>query len=516
MRSALALALADLRERVRRPGYLVVLLGAVALGYAAVPPASATYAMLRVGPFRGTYDSAYVGTAVALVGGLWLSLAGFYVVKNGIARDESTRVGQILAATPLRRATYLIGKSLSNLVVLASMGGVLAVTALIMVMARGESDGIDLAALWLPFVLFCLPVLAVGAAGAVVFETIPLLRSAIGNVIWFFGWMVGIGFASGGIGAFDPLGFVAITRSMSPDVQHQHPNASDTELSAGLVIEDRPPERFDWSGLDIGTGLIGERVALLAVAAGLVLVSASWFHRFDTEGRRTPTRTDPMASAGSSVGQAFARTGVPRTKVSSGSAFHTLLLGEIRILFRAAPWWSWLLVAGVTTLAILLPAGFAAYPLLPVAWLLPVLLWSRLGTQRYEHEVHTLVDCAPARHHRLVAEWMAGFALTGVAGFGPLLRFGFAGDWTAVGSWIAAAAFIPTFALTAGLLGRNQRLFQAAYLALWYAAFNRMEQADFMGVVGTDNTSGALVVALTTASLAGTTLLLQQARHATR
>ncbi|MFC7585473.1 hypothetical protein ACFQYP_18340 [Nonomuraea antimicrobica] len=56
--------------------------------------------ILALGEYRGTYNSAYVGVATALAGALWLTLGGFYVVRKGIARDEETRVGQILAATP--------------------------------------------------------------------------------------------------------------------------------------------------------------------------------------------------------------------------------------------------------------------------------------------------------------------------------------------------------------------------------------------------------------------------------
>jgi hypothetical protein len=77
-----ALAVADFRERVRRPVFVAILLAAVALGYAVIPPASAHYAMLNVGGYRGDYDSVYTGMILALMGGLWLSLAGFYVVKT--------------------------------------------------------------------------------------------------------------------------------------------------------------------------------------------------------------------------------------------------------------------------------------------------------------------------------------------------------------------------------------------------------------------------------------------------
>jgi len=58
-----------------------------------------------------------------VAGAVWLSLAGFHVVKNAIALDAETGVGQVLAATPLRRALYLA--------VLASMTAARAGTALL-------------------------------------------------------------------------------------------------------------------------------------------------------------------------------------------------------------------------------------------------------------------------------------------------------------------------------------------------------------------------------------------------
>lgn len=158
----------------------------------------------------------------------------------------------------------------------------------------------------------------------------------------------------------------------------------------------------------------------------------------------------------------------------------------------------------------------ATYPLLPLAWLWPVVAWSRLGTQRYEYEAHFLVDSAPARHRRLAAEWTAGLVLTALAGIGPLLRLAAATDWDTLAVWCAAAVFIPTLALTLGLLGRNQRLFQATYLMLWYAVINRTSKVDFMGVVGTDQSRGSALVVAVAAVLAATTVLVHQGRHATR
>jgi hypothetical protein len=516
MNAVAALALADFRERVRRPAFVAVLLGAVALGYAAVPPASARYAMLRVGEFRGTYDASYVGTAVALVGGLWLSLAGFYVVKNAVARDEASGVGQILAATVLRRPAYLLGKFASNLAVLLAMTAVLAVTALLMLVARGEHGGLDLPALFLPFLLFPLPVMAIGAAGALVFETVSVLKGAAGNVVWFFGWMSAVGSLTVRVAGFDPLGFAAVAASMRPDLLRQYPGGTDTELSAGLVIEKRPPQRFDWSGLDVTAELVVGRLVIPALAVGAVLLASVWFSRFDS-GRARPIRSPATVDrTGPAASQAFARAQAPRAPVAVRPRFGTLLAGELRILLRGIRWWWWLGGLALSVTAFAVPARAAAYPLLPLAWLWPAVAWSRLGTQRYEYEVHSLVDSAPARHRRLVAEWTAGLVLTALAGIGPLVRLAAAGDEAGVAAWCAGAVFIPTLALALGTASRSQRLFQAAYLMLWYAVFNRTSQVDFMGVAGADQARGSAIVLAVAAALAACTVLVHEARHTAR
>lgn len=517
MTALIALAVADFRERVRRPAFAGVLLGAVALGYAAVPPASASYAMLRVGAFRGVYEASYVGTAVALVGGVWLSLAGFYVTKNAVARDDTSGVGQILAATALRRPAYLFGKFLSNLAVLLVMTAVLAVTALVMVVARGEQrDGLDLVPLFLPFLLFSVPVMAVGAAGALVFETVAVLRGAAGNVLWFFGWIVAVAGATARVAGLDLLGFASVAESMRSSLLRQHPGASDTDLSAGLVIEESPAPTFHWSGLDITADLVAGRLVIVAFAVIAVAVAAAWFNRFDSNGRprRSPSgAVEPVKEPGNEFA-AYARP--PRTPVVARPRLGVLVIAELRLLLGAVRWWWWLCGLALAVTAVVVPTKVAVYPLLPLCWLWPIAAWSRLGAQRYEHGAHPLVDAAPSRHRRLAAEWTAGLALTAVAGAGPLVRLAAAADGYAVLAWCAGAVLIPTLALGLGLLSRTQRLFQAAYLMLWYAVFNRTPQVDFMGVTGTDQVRGSVLVLATTAVLAAATMLVQQLRHAAR
>lgn len=165
-RAILALARADFLERTRRYSFFLALLFAVFLGYLT----ATGKVFIQFDEYRGLYTSGWIGTLVALVITCFVSLVGFYIVRNSVERDRTTGVGQILAATPLSKTTYVFGKFLSNFAVLSSMVAVLAVAALVMQFWAAEDSRIDLWALLSPFLLLALPAIALTAVSALCFE----------------------------------------------------------------------------------------------------------------------------------------------------------------------------------------------------------------------------------------------------------------------------------------------------------------------------------------------------------
>ncbi len=275
-----AVAVADLRERTRRTSYVVILLGAVAMAFAVLPDPASGWQVVQIDEYAGRYTSAYVGTTTAIAGAVWLGLAGFYVVRGSVARDASSRVGQVLAATPMRTSTYLLGKAISNLLVLASMVVALAAAALVLQLWRGDG-ALDLFALAVPFVVITLPAVAVIAAAALVFDTVPLLRAGLGNVVWFFGWLVGALAAQGAVGSFDVLGVRLVSRSMSAAIAAEYGDSRDLGVGIGLVTREEALLPFTWTGVGFPAEFLVSRVWVVAVAAAVAALTAVWFRRFD-------------------------------------------------------------------------------------------------------------------------------------------------------------------------------------------------------------------------------------------
>ena len=101
------LAWPDVLERVRRASFLLTVGMTIWLG-------SLVYTnniQMSVGQYRGVINSAWLGTLMALSVTTFVSLAGFYIVKNAVELDRQTGVGQILAATRVSTRGYLDRKS---------------------------------------------------------------------------------------------------------------------------------------------------------------------------------------------------------------------------------------------------------------------------------------------------------------------------------------------------------------------------------------------------------------------
>ena len=265
---------ADFLERVRRYSFLLTLAAALYLAYAV---AAENIRMVVGNGYRGVYNSAWVGALMSVCCSTFLSLVGFYVVKNCVQRDADTRVGRILAATPMRKSFYTVAKTISNFAVLAAMVGVLMLAAVAMQLLHAEVRQISLWKLWAPFLFAALPAMAITAAVAVLFETLPALRGGAGNVIYFFAWTAGLGISVSGMN--DPIGLQIFYRSMHDALKKIDPS---TKESFSLTIGgDRAVRTFDWTGVDWTPHILVMRLLWVIAAVGVALLASVFFHRFD-------------------------------------------------------------------------------------------------------------------------------------------------------------------------------------------------------------------------------------------
>ena len=501
---------ADFLERVRRYSFLVTLAATVWLGYLV----GAGKIELWIGSVRGAYNSAWIATTMALVINTFLSLAGFYIVKSSVDRDRQTGVGEILATTPMSRPLYTLGKSLSNLAVLGGMLAVLYVAAIAIQLVAGEDRRVDLLQLALPFLLLSLPMLALTAAAAVLFETVPGLRGGFGNVVWFVVWsaLIPIGIQLGGL--LDPLGINLVNRNLEIAATAAFGPAKRGFVLGGIEHTE-PIQIMRWGGLDWTPDLLLTRLVWVLAAAGVALTAAVFFDRFDPARSRRGARVARQRTTGAT--EEVTSTFVPMPAVhltplpaaSRRFRFLDVLRAELRLLLQGLRWWWWAGAAGFVIATLAAPLDVVQKVILPLAWMWPMFLWSSLGAREIRWNTTALLfSAARPLGRQLPATWLAGVALAVLTGSGAALRFVATGHWNSLGAWVVGALFIPTLALALGLWSGSSKLFEVIYLVLWYIGpMNQVPTMDYTGATPTGLAQGMPLVYLgVTALLLGTSI----------
>jgi len=366
---------ADFLERVRRYSFLLTLAFSIYLGYAVY----SGLIVLHLGQYQGVNNSAWLGSVMGLVGSLWLTLVGFYIVKNTIQRDRQTRVGQILATTPISKGFYTVSKMLSNFAVLAAMAGVLALSAIVVQLSSGSNNHIDFVLLLSPIFIFALSSLAVTAALAVLFESLPVLRGGVGNVLYFFLWTFLIAFGASatehGIAPdrarpfTDFTGIISVMSQMQSQVRGLDPQY-DNGASFSIGSTQRTTKSFLWAGTRWTAPILLSRLMLLAVAFALALLAALFFDRFDPARASWLPQKKPKAPkaipadalpipqdlrlpklpVGSLADGPRRHSSVshlaPLARTGSRTRFFTMVVAEFKLLLRGHAWWWYLGAAG--------------------------------------------------------------------------------------------------------------------------------------------------------------------------
>jgi hypothetical protein len=433
---------------------------------------------------------------VSLVATTFVSLVGFYIVKNAVDRDRQTRVGEILAGTPLTKVSYLLGKFLSNFAVLVSMIVVLALAAVAMQLLAAEDRTFHAWALLSPFLLLALPAMAMTAAMALFFETFRFLRGGFGNVLWFFLWTFGLTLPLVTRNPqLDPTGIWVIHESMAPVARAGIPGFHD---SFSLTVADkavRVASGFHWNGVDWTAGIVIQRLAWTAAALALVLCGAWFFDRFDPASSRRRSGARPRLEgaatpAGVAPESVTARphiaTSTHLTPLASG-ALHAgagrLLLAELQLALKGYRWWWYAVAGGLLIAQFAAPLNISRGPLLAVAWIWPILVWSALGTREARFGTEQLLFCCPRILRRqFPAAWLAGILVAALAGLGAAVRLALAGQSAGLSAWAAGVLFIPSLALALGVWSGTSKFFEGLYTALWYIGpLNRAPGLDFTG-----------------------------------
>lgn len=471
LRRFFAILGADLRQRGRSPRFWLMLLAVGGASWWFFPPASADYLTVSTGNGeRGWYSSAWIGLMLALMHGMLLSLAGFYLLRGTLARDIETRVWLLLVATPMTRAGYLLAKWASHL---TAMGLLMAVGLLVGLAAQwvhAEDRSFDLVELVKPLLVLSLPAVALTCTAAIWFDLVPGLRRSAGNVLFFVLWLTA---TSLGISQFDPKenpaakdswlsdpnGVALVVRDLGQRQRDAEGNPRFSLSVGSQLLPAGGPRRFEWRDWPIQSRDLAGRVLWLGLALLLVLAAVPFLDRFAARSAAEATR---RPQAGRRLRWLDCLL-TPLPLLPQGA----LMAVELKQVLRRRAWWWWLLALVFAAMQLLASERGLTVAVLG-AWLLWIDVFSRLVLREQENGTAALVLSAAGIRWRLLAVRITTALLLAWASVLPaLLRLAGTQPDQAVAILVGGAS-LALWGLALGALLRTSRPYEIALLALAY------------------------------------------------
>lgn len=485
----LQIVVADFLERARTYAYFMTLLVTIIVSFLFIPSNEANYGTVVISGYRGIYNSAWIGISMALSVNSFLSLVGFYLVKNTIDRDIQSKVGQIIGSSPLKKTVYMFGKFLSNLLLLLSIVLISFVMSMFMQWIRGEEKKIIIGDLLLSYLAFIIPVMFVVASLALLFEANNILRGKVGNGIYFLLWSLLLQYAFtiqiGPIQVSSLLSTEIIYNMITTDYNRLFPN-SLLKVEDGIVSLDQPLNTFEWKGVNWNIGLIASRVPWLVLSMFFVIFASRVFKGFDevkvtskSLWKRRKKEVSPVNSW-NSLTELRAISPI-QIKYSFFHHLHT----ELILLLKGLPIW-WYMIACIIILAsILAPVSVSREYLSVISWLWPLFIWSSMGVREVRYYTSNFIFSSPFPVGRqIILTWLAGVFIAVVAGIGYAIKLVIIGDIRGLFAWFIGSLYIPSLAFSLGIWTKTNKSFELIYLSIVFVGiFNNLRAFDFLGIM---------------------------------
>lgn len=467
-----AILVADLRARTRTTRFWIVLAGMMLAAWWCVPGPDASLAVLMLsGGARGFYSSAWVGMVLAMAFNLLLNLGGFYLVRGTLVRDIETRVWQLLVATPMTRAGYLLAKWVSHMLVFTVIIVACLGVGLVAQWIRAEDRAIDFVELVKPVLLLTFPGLAMTAAAAIWFDLLPPLRRTAGNVLYFMLWTTALVIGVAGFEAKSPIareGWVSDTGGLlvaGRDFHRVRVEQTGLPQQYGFSLFSPKPkagvQRFEWRSWTVRPMDMLGRALWLVVGLGSVLLAATFLDRVAAHTSAIDGRPRPAGLRLrwlTSILRPFGRT-----------AFGALAVAELTACLRERRRWWWIALAIALGLQSFGDAELMRLGLL-LAWLLPLDVLARGILREREHRTGALVFASEGAVPRVLA---ARFAITVILLVGATLpaivRLLITSPTGALTACVVALS-IASCGIAFGTVFRSSRPFELALVAVVYLA----------------------------------------------
>ncbi len=489
-----ALALNEVRLRMRRTSTLITLLGVVILGWAMIAdPATGSSLIVREDA-RVLYTSSAIAIGSASLGSILFGLAGFFLVRGRVSEDIRSGTGSVIGATPVSNTLLVLSRWLGGVAYLSAMVLVFMLTMLLLHLVRGEGP-IQLQVYLQTYFLLLFPNLLFAVSFATLFDSYAPLLGKAGDVLYFFVWigamMVAVPLTEVGLSGAVPvlllLDFTGIGSSMvttTAALQSTHIALGGGDFDANLAPV--LMQQYIWPA---ELGVMRMLTALIAMLP--LLPAIALFHRFSPDRvkvARASRRRSPLDVLNGWLRPVSSLVAPPLFRL--GSALPGMagqVVADIALTFVTSPSAVVALLASVIGALVAPPESVGAVLMFSVAFW--GVLISDMSTRDHTADTASLTGVvAGGVVRRYLRQFLAtgamGLAFTGAAA----LRFAPEQPVRAF-AVLAGVACLSALASLFGRTSNTARLFLSLFLFGMYVTVQapKMTMLDAVGFNGSAN-----------------------------
>ena len=453
----------DWTRYLRSPALWFVALAAPIAAHYMVPDKEATYAVLSINQMTPRLTASVLGLELGVITATLLTPLAYIFLRAGPTRHRPWQVSDV---APHSRIISTLGRWVSDTAALWILLGCLTLAGIILGIFRLD-DKADVFktiwALWLP----AAPSLALIAAIRLFLDARNLTRRWVGDVIFFFLWMMML--MSGMMGSLDPESELMVSRPFLDPFGFTAPIVGSVDeaihsVSIGGATNTGEFASIEaWRGVTDGQYMASRGFWLLASASLAAFAGLIW----------APMKSRSTAllkkKKGSAQSKSLPISAVPFKAISSiqpkgSSLIGIIILSEIRLILRSKVWTLLLLAAAIS--GFFLPFRTVAAPAILLALIFPL---SDEAPRWEKKSMGQLLDTTgSSRVQRLGALAIASILIAFAAFVPSLVKIGIAGEYHFIKTIAIIVVIVPAVIIGLGALTRNAVAGRLIMLIAWY------------------------------------------------
>ncbi|MCR1975925.1 hypothetical protein NSA52_17585 [Clostridium sporogenes] len=477
------IGISDFLDRIRSKNILIITLLMMYIPYLLFPEThNSFYHSLNYfyGKFfyRGVYNSVWIGWVSTLAFVTFITLIGFYFVRNSITRERELLIGEVTASIGVKSWIFIFGKCFGNFIFLLLQMVVVILITFIMQFVRSESYYFEPIKFLTPFLILAMPACFITAVIAIIFDIVPFLSNLFGNIVYFILWtFIGLisimekTFYLRDIGGIDTTVKIVLEQLKNNFKKSENINLFNF---GNYEMPDNKIRTFTMNIVNISENAVLGRIFWSFTGLMLLFLVAMIFKRtFVLSEKMSNNIKKDTKEAGYDYNKEDNFSKILKNETYSNNL--SILKSEVKIIFTLPNLW-WYIAVILCSIGLFFVEDNILYKfLIPVIWILPILIWSEIGK---------VSSCmVKYGNKQLLNSIVVGFIFTIFVNIAVIIKFVMLNNFLGIFYILMAIFFVNSLSVFIENVNISSTLFEMIYIILWYMGIlNDLIALDFLGL----------------------------------